>query len=234
MPPVPVIVLRIVVLLGDVPARDTIAGPLYQEGDIRRATPMDAAQFFLLRHEPLHAMMTDRLLADVSEAQLRVRPQGQNALAWLLWHVARGEDIGVNAFAYDRPQVYDEGDWAQRIGAGRRDLGTSMTSDEVTALSDRIDVQALRDYWRAVGDRTLGIVRRKGSRGWGDPVDPARMRRIIRESGDYGPRVDADRVETFYAGMTRGWALAHLALSHSFGHFGEATVVRGMLGFSNV
>jgi hypothetical protein len=31
-----------------------------------------------------------------------------------------------------------------------------------------------------------------------------RMRRIIRESGDYGPRVDADRVEAFYAGMTRG------------------------------
>ena len=90
---------------------------------------MDAAQFFLLRHEPLHGMMTDRLLAELTEAQLRTRPGGQNSIAWLLWHVARAEDIGVNAFAYDRPQIFGEGDWAKRIGSGRRDLGTSMTSD---------------------------------------------------------------------------------------------------------
>jgi hypothetical protein len=195
---------------------------------------MDAAQFFRLRHEPLHAMMTDRLLADLTDARLRERPNGQNSIAWLLWHVARGEDIGVNAFAYGRPQVFDEGGWEKRIGSGRRDLGTSMTSDEVTTFSARADVTALRDYWRAVGDRTLELVRRDGDRSWDEPVDPRRMSRIIREDGDYGPRVDAHRVETFYAGMTRGWAFAHLALTHSFGHFAEAGVVRAMLGFPGV
>src|SRR5712691_6807522 len=92
---------------------------------------MDAAQFFLLRYEPLHAVMTDRLFADLGDAQLRARPQGQNSIVWMLWHVARAEDIGVNRFAYDRQQVFDEGDWGTRIGAGRRDLGTAMTSDEV-------------------------------------------------------------------------------------------------------
>jgi hypothetical protein len=195
---------------------------------------MDAAQFFLLRYEPLHEMMTDRLLAGLTDAQLRARPNGQNSIAWLLWHVARAEDIGVNAFAYDRPQVFDDGDWAARIASGRRDLGTSMTSDEVTALSTRADLGALRDYWRAVGEGTLTIVRREGARGWDEAVDPARMRRIIREDGDYGPRVSAERVETLYRGMTRGWAFAHLALTHSFGHFYEAGVVRGMLGFPGV
>jgi hypothetical protein len=195
---------------------------------------MDAARFFLLRHEPLHAMMTDRLLVDLTDAQLRERPNGQNSIAWLLWHVARAEDIGVNAFAYDQRQVFDEGDWEKRIGSGRRDLGTSMTGDEVTAFGARADVTALRDYWRAVGDRTLELVRRDGDRGWEERVDPRRMSRIIREDGDYGRRVDANRVETFYAGMTRGWAFAHLALTHSFGHFSEAGVVRGMLGFPGV
>jgi hypothetical protein len=195
---------------------------------------MDAAQFFLLRYEPLHGMMTDRLLAELTEAQLRTRPNGQNSIAWLLWHVARAEDIGVNAFAYDRPQVFDDGDWAKRIGSGRRDLGTSMTSDEVTGFSASVDVGAIRDYWRAVGDRTLETVRRDGAGSWDTPVDPARMRRIIREDGDYGPRVDPNRVETLYAGMTRGWAFVHLALTHSFGHFSEAGVVRGMLGFPGV
>jgi hypothetical protein len=195
---------------------------------------MDAAQFFLLRHEPLHGMMTDRLLAELTDDHLRARPQGQNSIAWLLWHVARAEDIGVNAFAYDRSQVFDEGGWAKRIGSGRRDLGTSMTSDEVSALTASVDVGALRDYWRAVGGRTLDTVRRDGPGSWDTVVDPARMHRIICDTGDYGPRVDTDRVQTFYAGMTRAWAFAHLALTHSYAHFGEATVIRAMLGFPGV
>ena len=195
---------------------------------------MDAAHFFLLRYEPLHGMMTDRVLAELTDAQLRARPQGQNSLAWLLWHVARAEDIGVNAFACDRPQALDEGGWAKRIDSGRRDLGTSMTSEEVDAFTTRADLGALRDYWRAVGDRTLAIVRGEGARSWEEAVDPARLRRTIRETGDYGPRVDANRVETFYAGMTRAWAFGHLALTHTYAHLGEAGVVRGMLGYPGV
>jgi hypothetical protein len=148
--------------------------------------------------------------------------------------VARAEDIGVNAFAYGRDQVLDDGNWVKHIGAGRRDLGTSMTSDEVTAFTAGADLGALRDYWRAVGDRTLETVRRDGDHRWEEPVDPARMHRIICEAGDYGPRVDTNRVQTFYAGMTRGWAFGHLALTHTFGHFAEAGVVRAMLGYPGV
>ena len=50
---------------------------------------MDAAQFFLLRYEPLHGMMSARVLDGLTDAQLRARPNGQNSIAWLLWHVAR-------------------------------------------------------------------------------------------------------------------------------------------------
>jgi hypothetical protein len=192
---------------------------------------MDAARFFLLRYEPLHGMMTDRLLAGLDEAQLRARPQGQNSIAWILWHVSRAEDIGINRFAEDGREVFDERGWGARIGVKRRDLGTGMTSDEVTELSACVDVPALRHYWRAVGQRTLEIVRREGSAGWEEPVDPGRLQRVIRAEGDYGPRVDPERVEGFYRGMTRGWAFAHFALTHSFGHFHEAGGVRGGLGF---
>jgi hypothetical protein len=195
---------------------------------------MDAAQFFLLRHEPLHALMTDRVVADLTDAHFRARPHGLNSIAWLLWHVARGEDIGVNRFAYDREQVLDEGGWLKRIGAGRRDLGTAMTAEEVAAFSATVDVGALRAYWQAVGQRTRETVLHEGTAGWHEVVDPARIRHAIREAGDYGPRVIADRTEAFYAGMTRGWAFAHLALTHSYGHIAEAGVTRGQLGFPGV
>ncbi len=195
---------------------------------------MDAAQFFLLRYEPLHAVMTDRLLADLSDAQLRARPHDQNSIAWLLRHVARGEDIGVNRFATDGPEVFDEGGWQKRLGVARRDLGTGMTSEEVSELSARIDLPALGEYWSAVGRRTLEMIRSYGSKGWDEVIDPARIRRIVRDEGDYGRNVNIERIESFYGGMTRGWAFAHFALTHSYGHFYEANVVRGMLGFPGV
>jgi hypothetical protein len=195
---------------------------------------MDATEFFLLRHGPLHALMTDRVVGGLTGDQLRARPHGLNSIAWLLWHVARAEDIGVNTYAHDARQVFDEGDWGKQIGVDRRDLGTAMTSDEVTAFSVRVDVGAIRAYWDAVGAHTRGVIERHGTTGWREAVDPARIRRTIRESGDYGPKVDAPRTEAFYSGMTRGSAFAHMALTHSYAHLGEATVVRGLLGFPGV
>ncbi len=191
---------------------------------------MDAARFFLLKYEPLHAVMTDRLLADLSDAQLRARPPDQNSIAWLLRHVARCEDIGVNRFATDGPEVFDEGGWQKRLGVARRDAGTGMTSEEVSDLSARIDLSALREYWSAVGQRTVEVIRSYGSKGWDEVIDPARIRWIVRDSGDVGPNANVERLESTYGGMTRGWAFAHFVLTHSYGHFYEANVVRGMLG----
>src|SRR6267378_2163074 len=115
---------------------------------------MDAAQFFMLRYEPLHATMTDRLLGDLTDAQLRARPHGQNSIAWLLGHVARAEDIGINRFAMD----------------GR----------EVSDLTARVSIPALRAYWGAVGQRTVDIIRAYDATEWDKVVDPGRIRRVVR------------------------------------------------------
>ena len=192
---------------------------------------MDAAEFFLLRYEPLHAVMTDQLFADLSDAQLRACPRGQNSILWVLWHVARAEDIGISRFAEDRPELFDEGKWFDRLGAGRREVGTGMTSDEVADLTTRVSISALREYWAVVGQRTVEIVRKGGSAGWDRVVDPRLIRRVVRDHGDFGPHVNPEVIESYYAGMTRGWAFAHLGLAHSWGHFFEANVIRGVLRF---
>jgi hypothetical protein len=192
---------------------------------------MDAAQFFMTRYEALHGVMTVRIFADLTDAQLRARPHGQNSIVWLLWHVARGEDVGVSRFAEDAREVFDEGVWARRIGVKRRDVGTGMSSDEVTELTAQVEIRALREYWAAVGGRTVDVIRDGAASRWDDVVGPERIRRIVREEGDFGPNVNPERLETFYRGMTRGWAFAHFALTHTYGHFYEANVVRGMLGF---
>src|SRR5688572_1027920 len=100
---------------------------------------MDAATFFMLRYEILHGRMTDALLADLSEDRFRARPNGQNSIAWLLWHAARVEDVGINRFALDRQQTFDQG-WGRKIGWQRRDVGTAMLSDEVDELSRAVNM----------------------------------------------------------------------------------------------
>ena len=62
--------------------------------------------------------------------QLRRRPvKGSNSLAWLLWHMARIEDVAVNVVVANRRQVFDEG-WAERLKVPRRNamhLGEAIT-----------------------------------------------------------------------------------------------------------
>ena len=119
---------------------------------------MDAVDFFLLRYETLKRTLLDDLLAPLTEAQVRGRPHaGVNTIAWLMWHAARVEDVGVNRFVVDGTQVLDSG-WLARLAVERRDVGTGMTDAEVDALSARIDLSALRGYWEATTRRTYDVV----------------------------------------------------------------------------
>ena len=71
---------------------------------------MDALDFFLLRYAEVHRRIADEFFTKLTESQLRGRPTpGVNPVGWLLWHTARIEDVGVNRFVADRPQVLDDG-----------------------------------------------------------------------------------------------------------------------------
>jgi hypothetical protein len=107
----------------------------------------------------LHTTLTESLLDGLDEAHWRRSPApGINPIAWLLWHMARGEDVGVNRLVTDGRQVLDDGGWLPRLGVARRDIGTGMTAEAVAAFSAWVDLAALRAYWDAVGTRTLTVV----------------------------------------------------------------------------
>ena len=57
-----------------------------------------------------------------------------------------------------RPQVFDQEAWMARLHVPLRHCGTAMTDEEVSDLSARIDLAALRAYWAAVGRGTLAVV----------------------------------------------------------------------------
>ena len=189
---------------------------------------MDAIDFFLTRYGEVHSGLVDGLFESLSEAQLRARPHpGVNTIAWLLWHSARIEDVALNRFLTDRPQVLDE--WINRLAVPRRDVGTGMTDAQVEDLSARIDLQALRGYLGAVTGRTLAVVETLRGSDLESPVPADRVRSVVLSERVVAP--GAEWLTDFWAsGRSRAWTLAQTALLHPYGHYYEARVAAGLLG----
>lgn len=190
---------------------------------------MDALDFFLLRYADLHHRVPDELLGKLSEPQVRGRPHpGVNTVAWLLWHTARIEDVGVNRFLVDRAQVLDDG-WQARLAVARRDVGTGMTDAEVDDLSARIDLPALRGYWEAVTRRTLEVAGTLRGAQLDTLVPAEHVRRVASGEGAVAPGVEW-LTEFWAGGRSRAWVLSQLPLLHVYGHYFEARVTAGLWG----
>ena len=84
-----------------------------------------------------------------SPEQMRVKLPGHNSIAWIIWHIARGEDWGVNVMLRGEEQALTRDDWNRRLGIKRLDIGTGMKEDEVAELTAKIDLGALREYFDA-------------------------------------------------------------------------------------
>ena len=190
---------------------------------------MDAVDFFLVRYEQVHRVLSDPAIKQLSEAQLRGRPHpGVNTVVWLLWHTARVEDVGVNRFAADRPQVLDDG-WLAKLGVGRRDVGTGMNDAEVDELSTRIDLDALHGYWGALTRRTPEVVESLRGSDLAALVPKERVERVASAEGAVAPGAEW-LTEFWAAGRTRAWVLAQTPLLHVYGHWFEARAVAGLWG----
>ena len=194
---------------------------------------MNVGTFFLYFHGAIHRRVAGDLKTLAPE-QLRARPHPRmNSMVWLAWHIARCEDVGVNRLVVDRPQVFDEeGDWPGRLNLPQRQVGVGMEDIEVDELTAAIDIEGLRDYWRAVGERTRMVVQDLDPAVLDEVPDPAHVRHVL-----YGEQMVPDSVgwiSDFYADQTKGWFLGHLAMRHHYTHWGHAAPVMAMLGIRQV
>lgn len=199
---------------------------------------MDVRDLFLDQHAAMHSAtvggnkmsQAERTFAGLSDEQMRVRPREElNSLAWLMWHIARAEDIVVNTILAGGAQVCDEA-WKKRLGVGRPDFGIGMTSPEVTELTKRIDLGALREYRDAVGRRTRDVVSAFKREDWEGPVAADAVQRAAA-AGCFGTRTE--QLAQALPGRPRAAVLSGIALFHSAGHMGEAATVRAAGGFGS-
>lgn len=193
----------------------------------------EALDLFLSQHAMVHAgqvsqadawSFEDEVWQGLSEAAARCIPAAmEHSIAWVMWHIARIEDVTMNLLVGDCPQVFDEGGWQERTQATIRHTGNVMTHDEIAALSDTLDLEALRAYRLAVGLRTREIVQQLAPAGFGRKIAPGGLRRI-RDQGDV--LAAADEIVIHWSKRTKAGLLLMPATRHNFLHLNEATRIR--------
>src|SRR5689334_22360379 len=156
---------------------------------------MDTRDLFLEQHAGVHSAAVggnkmsaaERTLGGLTDEQMRVRPREDlNSLAWIMFHIARAEDIFLNPVLTGRPQVFDDG-WAKKLNVARRDFGIGMTSAEVTDLTRQVELGALREYRDAVGRRTRELISAFGPPDWAGAAAPEAVQRAV-DQGALGAR----------------------------------------------
>jgi len=190
---------------------------------------MDISELFLQRYDPLYNFYLAGIWEQVPHDLMRQRPHPRvNSIAWILWHMTRVEDAGLNRFVVDKSQVLDEGSWMPRMDIHWRHHGSEMSLAVVDELSQRIDLSALQAYSNAVQARTREIVTELHMRDLDIVMDEARLHKIMIDEG-----LAHSHAEGFiknYLGWTRGKCLFSFGLTHAYQHVGEIEVIASLVG----
>jgi hypothetical protein len=199
---------------------------------------MDAVALFLEQHARTHSARVakpaegmnsqDTILDGLSDALLRKSPQaGMNSIAWVLWHVARSEDVGLHLVG-GRKQVFEDGDWAPKLKVADKHSGTGHTPDDVARVSSSIDLAALKDYRAAVGLRTREIVSALKPAGLDVKAELSAVRRAI-SVGAYGEKPNVADLEKNLPTRSRAYLISIYAVTHNTTHWGEVITIKGLL-----
>ena len=190
---------------------------------------MDIPQVFLQRYDALYNFWLADIWTVVSPELMRQRPHPRvNSIAWNMWHITRVEDAGLNRFVMDRSQVFDEGNWMERLNIPWRHHGTDMTFAEVDELNQRIDLSALQEYSRFVQLRTREIISALSPSDLNPIMEEDYLRHLMLEEGL--ARSNSEGFIQNYLGWSKGKCLMNFGMTHPYQNVGEIGVIASLLG----
>lgn len=189
---------------------------------------MNAMQFFLVQYGTVQTILEQYILMGLTDDQWRYSPrEGQNSLAWLLWHTARTEDFAMTVLAGKGRQVMSHDDWLSRMNLTRRDVGTAMTVEECAEFNANLNLAGLREYRATVQERTQAVVAALNPEQLEEIADPIHVRHTFADGTIGSER--ARWLEQFFANQTKAWWLGFV-IWHNAEHVGEAFCVRSLAG----
>ena len=196
----------------------------------------EAIKLFLIQHAMLHSAKVskaglwsfeDEVLNDLPEEQFRcVPPRSEHSIAWIIFHLARIEDITMNLLIAGTPQLFLRDDWKSKLNVRILHAGNEMDDISIASLSVEIDLNALRAYRQSVGRRTREIVRKLKAEDFGEKASPARLERIMEERALLP---EAAGIRDYWSKRTIAGLLLMPPTRHNFLHLNEALRIKQKL-----
>jgi len=99
------------------------------------------------------------VLDEPTPVQWRTVLPEHNSIAWIVWHIARGEDWTIQTMLQEQEQLLTRDGWGTRMQVTYPGFGGGMSRTDMVALSEQVDLVALRGYYLAVTDATRHFMR---------------------------------------------------------------------------
>lgn len=169
----------------------------------------------------------DLIFNDLSEEQFRrIPPKSEHSIAWIIWHLARIEDVTMNILIAGCQQVYWQDNWLQRINISFHHTGNSIGLREIHEMSQTVNLQELRSYRTSVGKKTVEIVRNIPPDQLTGKIDPDRIQQIKDEEVLLP---SAFGIADYWSKRTIAGLLLMPATRHNLVHLNEAYSLKNKL-----
>jgi hypothetical protein len=183
---------------------------------------------FLTQHAKVHTASisgsidwsySDEVFTYVDEQGFRrIPPSGEHSIIWVIFHIARIEDITMNILLSGLPQIFSSQGWTSNLGTEITHAGNEMTQPQIIRLSQQINIDALLAYRNAVGVQTRRVVQQLQLSDLKRKVDPVRLQRVRQE----GALLEsAEGVYGYWSGLTAAGLLLMPPTRHNFYHIHE-------------
>lgn len=190
-------------------------------------------ELFLIQHAQVHTAemsgagewsFEDEILNGLDEPAIRCIPkQGEHSIAWILFHLARIEDVTMNMLVAGKKQLAFRENWLGKMGINIVNTGNAMDVGKVRTLSNAINIRTLREYRTAVGGNTRQIVGELSPERLDQQVSPERLQQV-RSAGAVVEA--AGEVLEYWSKKTIAGLLLMPATRHCILHLNEATRIK--------
>lgn len=102
-------------------------------------------------------------------------------VAYGIWHSTRIEDITMNLLVVGDEQVFNTGNWKEKINATIVDTGNAMNEREILEFSKGISMDELKNYRMEVGRKTRAIINKLTTADMKRKFDKPKLQRILDE-----------------------------------------------------
>jgi hypothetical protein len=169
---------------------------------------MDIIDFFRAEQKNLHAALRSSV-SDLTPDEWHYTLGNGNHIAFILWHCVRTEDNIMRFILQQRPPIWNEGNWHERLQLPPRVQGTGMATEEAHTLhlnDPALFMQYAEQVWRE-SEQYLASINDGGA---------ALSQRMVmvKPLGE----------------ITALWAIGRVCITHLLTHLGEISLLRGAQG----